>query len=153
MKKENITLIIGIALPIIFIIIISLVIYLPSLSINPKYDFIYSINDNNYYYIKDENDKEIKKTYYLYDIENNTSHKIESVDIEKYSLDPGPSSPDGYTVSYGYDNNGIFEIFGSNSNRNGYYISKGNARKRLGGLNPNQQYYYNGSFELIGWIK
>ena len=90
----------------------------------------------------------------MYDIKNNSSHQITLEEASKYSLDPGPSSPDGYNVDYNYGHNGIFEIFGSNKNNNNYYISKGKAKKILIGLSFNQSYYYNnGAFNLIGWVK
>ncbi len=92
---------------------------------------------------------------YLYDVKNNSSHQITLDEAKKYNLDPGPSSPDGYNVGYGYSSSGIFELFGSNGNNSGYYISKNNSKKRLGGLGNDYRYSYYGSgyFNLIGWVK
>jgi hypothetical protein len=60
--KKNFPLIVGMALPFLFIIIIAAVVYLPSVFINPKYDFVYTTNDqynyNGYLY---QNMYEIKE--------------------------------------------------------------------------------------------
>ncbi len=182
--KKNIPLIVGIALPIVFIIIISLSIYIPTLYVNPEHNFIYSMNDNYYsnnsykntYKITDgkihteqtltakNNGMIDSKTaiiymgenppLYLYDVKTNSSHEITLEEAEKYNLDPGPSSPDGYNIDYGYNNNGIFELFGSSRNGNGFYVYKGNSKKMLTGLSNSKSYYYGaGYFNLIGWVK
>ena len=43
--KKNISLIVGILLPIIFIIVIAVILYLPQLAVNPTHDFIYTLED------------------------------------------------------------------------------------------------------------
>ncbi|KND49130.1 MAG: hypothetical protein AB198_02570 [Parcubacteria bacterium C7867-003] len=172
---KNWPLLIGIALPIIFILIISLVIFTPNLSIKPAHNFLYS-NESPYYYYNDGysntfsvsngklvttpvpavNGVKYKGDYppiYLYDVKNNSTHQISVEEARNFYLDPGPSSPDGYTVEYKYSNSGIFELFGSGSRENGYVISKGNGVKRLNGLNSTDRYYSSGNFKLIGWVK
>lgn len=186
MKTNNLPLIVGISLPLVFIVIISVVVFLPSFFVKPQYDFVYTTIDQSYdYYGYDqgykntygvENGKIVlepvpvrldlslkrelvvykgeKPPLYRYDVKTNTSHEISLKEAQSLSLDPGPSSPDGYTVSFENRDDGIFEIFGSNSSNSGLFISKGNAKKRLDGLvNNNQYYWYQGNFELIGWIK
>ena len=181
MKNKHIPLIIGISLPIVFIIIISAVIFIPSLSIKPQYNFIYTNGNNQYQYnqiysntysvennhlvlhpqsiqIEQKNNPNIKvidaPTIYLYDVKNNTSHQITFDEAKNYTLDPGPSSPDGYTVKYEYSNNGIFDLFGgSQNNGNGFFIEKDNGKKALTGMTDNNRYSYYGDFKLISWIK
>lgn len=174
---KNIPLLIGITLPIVFILIISVVIFTPSLFIKPQYNFLYSNNDSYYYdynnrysntYVVENNRLSLSPlpatagvTYkadnpplYLYDVKNNSSHQVEWSEAKNFNIDPGPSSPDGYVVKYQYSNDGIFELFGSNGNQNGYVISKGNGSKKLNGLNSNGYSYYNsGNFKFIGWVK
>lgn len=48
-KKSKIILIVGLAIPLIAIIFIMLLVYIPKESIKPKYDFLYYIKNNNYY--------------------------------------------------------------------------------------------------------
>ncbi len=179
MKTNHFPLIVGIALPIIFIVIIAIVIFTPSLFVKPGHNFIYTTEATdvysyyqsykNTYFV--ENNKIISKptpipakeyegygykgefpTLYMYDVVTNTSHEVTASDITNLNLDPGPSSPDGYTVAYDYSHEGIFELFGSNGNNSGYFISKGNGKKKLDGLLGNS-YGGRDSFRLIGWIK
>lgn len=167
---------IGISLPVIFVIIISVFVFLPAMFINPEHNFIYS-NQRDYYYDYYGNNKqvnyyisnghitasnlptttaEMNKPYpklYLYDVKNDTTKEISIDEAKVYLVDPGPSSPDGYTVKYQSNNSGIFELFGSNGRSSGYVISKGGGSKNLTGLyNTGYDYYY-GSFKLIGWVK
>ncbi len=178
MKNKNITLIIGIALPILFITIISIVIFTPNLFIKPQYNFLYSIEDSYYSYNQQylnsysiqnghlvstalpvySNTKIVYKgdnpPLFLYDVKNNSTHQINFVDTKNLSIEAGPSSPDGYIVKYQYSNDGIFGLLGSNNNQNGHVIAKGNGSKKLDGLDSgNYGYSYNENFKFIGWIK
>ncbi len=171
------------ALPLVFIIVISIVIFTPSLFIRPMHDFVYTEERGDYYNrqyqntYKVENDrialdpipvttkevivyengspkKELAPKLYRYTVKTNSVRQIDFDEAKNLMLDPGPSSPDGYTISYQYGHSGIFELFGSNGNDNGYFISKGSGKKRLSGLvGDNYRYSYQGNFKLIGWIK
>lgn len=174
MKTRHLPLIIGISLPIIFIVVIAVVIFTPSFFVKPQYDFIYVDGDNYYrngqgyqntYKVENErivlepiapreniSQNKVAPTLYLYDVKTNSSHQITLEEAQTYAVDPGPSSPDGYTVAYQYGHNGIFELFGSSSDNNGYFISKNNGKKKLSGLTVGT-YYSSGGFNLIGWIK
>jgi hypothetical protein len=145
--KKNLPLITGIALPIIFIAAISIVVFASSLSIRPQHDFIYSLSSLDYYH-----QDAASTTLYLYDLRTNSSHQIASSDVSTYALDPGPSSPDGYTVQYEYNNDGLFDLFGSGGNDSGYFIEKGGAGKKLTGM-AGTGTYYQGDFKLVGWVK
>ncbi|MEY4440441.1 MAG: hypothetical protein RLY49_67 [Candidatus Parcubacteria bacterium] len=175
--KKHIPLIIGLSLPVLFILIISAVIYLPVLSIKPQHNFLYVMQDKyarydqvSMYKYDVENGKIVTKPntkkfpeqvllneppkLYLYDINTSTSHEVSFADAQKFSIDPGPSSPDGYTVEYKYGHDGVFELFGSNNGSNGYYISKGNGSKKLKGISNFDGYWgYDEEFQIIGWIK
>ena len=173
---KNIPLLVGITLPVVFIFIISIVIFTPSLFIKPQYNFLYS-NDNSYYsynqgysntYAVKDNHLSLNPlptttgvTYkgdnpplFLYNVKDNSIHQVDFNTAKDFVLDPGPSSPDGYTVEYKYSNEGIFGLFGgSSNNQNGYVISKGNGSKKLNGLGSNGYNYYQGNFKFIGWVK
>ncbi len=190
--KKNLPLIVGIAVPAVFVIILALVIYIPSLYVNPQYNFLYS-SENNYYsypynlgyknYYKVGKDGKIaleptpypgygivknlpvpadleKYSYkgdapplYLYNIINGSSKEISLEDAQKYSLDPGPTSPDGYNINYDYNYGGIFDLMGGGGNNSGYYISKGTGKKKLNIFNSTQNGGYYMNFNFIGWIK
>lgn len=173
---KNIPLLVGITLPIVFILVISIIIFTPSLFIKPQYNFVYSNIDSYYYdyssryshtYIVENNRislsplpitegvtyKGDKPPLYLYDVKSNSTHQIDWSDAINLNIDPGPSSPDGYIVKYQYSNGGIFELFGSNGNPSGYVISKGNGSKKLNGLYSTSYSYNSGNFKFIGWLK
>jgi len=178
--KKNLPLIVGIALPIIFIIIMSVVIFVPTMFVNPQYNFLYTLNDSYYAYNQGyRNSFSVVKgqvvpvpipgnadisnpqrsasmadypPLYVYDVKSNTSHAVTLDQARTFVLDPGPSSPDGYTVAYEYNDAGIFDLFGSRSN-SGYFIEKGSSRKILTGMTANNMWSYSGNFKLIGWIK
>ncbi len=173
--KKNLPLIIGIALPLVFVLIISLVIFLPSLSVKPQYNFIYTTNDYYSYNQAYKNTFAIENnhivlqpvsiragetyvgtmpTLYLYDVKANNSHQISFDEAKNLTLDAGPSSPDGYTIKYQYNNEGIFELFGSNGNNDrGYFVTKNNGAKKLTGFPATDYYWSDGSLKFIGWIK
>jgi hypothetical protein len=180
MKNNNWPLIIGLALPIVFIGIVSLLIFAPSYLVKPQYNFIYTNQDTYYNYNTDYrmvygieqnhifatsssyNRREVKgenivyrgdfAPLYVYDVTTDTSHQITFDEAKKLTLDPGPASPDGYTVAYRYRNNGIFELFGSSDNGDNLVISKGNGQKPLKGLTTDT-YWSSRDFKLLGWIK
>jgi hypothetical protein len=175
--KKNPALIVGIALPIVFILVLVAVILIPSLSIKPKYDFLYSLSNYNSYNELYKNNYQVDggklslqpvtvesnpgpgtviqdaPQIFMYDVKTNTTHQVTFADAQKLTLDPGPASSDGYTVNYQYGNGGVLDLFGGDDNTYGYYVSKGNAAKRLTGLPSNSYGYNNGGFVFIGWIE
>jgi len=175
---KNIPLLVGITLPILFIIFISIIIFVPNLFIKPQYNFLYSNND--FYYTYDQqylNSYSVEGGHlvatrlraspdpyvvykgenpplFLYDVKNDSTHQITFAETQNLNIDAGPSSPDGYVVDYQYRNSGIFDLFGSNNGQSGYVISKGGASKKLHILNSDSYTYYNsGKVKFIGWIK
>lgn len=96
--------------------------------------------------------EEAPKMYY-YDIKNQTSRELSLKDAQQLSLQKGPSSPDGYTISYSnqYDE-GIIGLFGS-SDKSAYVITKGRGKKELSGITTGNVYYARNEFDIIGWIK
>ncbi|HEU5114498.1 MAG TPA: hypothetical protein VFT82_01895 [Candidatus Paceibacterota bacterium] len=173
--KKNISLIVAIALPLIFLAAVAIAVLVPAASVHPTYSFIYT-SDPSYYgyygayrstYIVNNGSIALQSLptqpnmqyrdeappIYLYDVKTDTTHVLTLDQAHAYSVDPGPSSPDGYIVQYEYGNNGIFDLFGARSDSNGYFIEKGSAKKKLPGLAESNGYSYNGSFKLLGWIK
>ncbi len=163
--KKNLPLIIGLALPIIFIIIIAIVVYLPTNFVNPKHNFVYL--DQSYgSYLTDivvvedkitsvpsgSVDMYAKKSpkIYLYDFSKNASYEITLEEAKQLSVTKGPASPDGYSIERNYNHSGIFEIFGSYEDNSGYFITSPEGSKRkLTGIQG--EYYY--ELNIIGWVK
>lgn len=88
---------------------------------------------------------------YYYDIQNQTSREITFKEAQELTLQKGPSSPDGYTISYDTNHEGIFELFGSENDAN-YVITKGKGKKTLSGIVFDEM-YYRADLNIIGWIK
>lgn len=179
MNNKNLPIIIGIALPIVFIIAIFFVISVPKNNTTTQYNFIYSYENRDPYYreykntYEIENGKitpkalpEIKKDgyynynnardypiIYIYDVKTDTSREISLSDAQKYEMVTGPSSPDGYNVSYEYGNYGLFDeiLLGGNRRNSGYYIKRDSFEKKVN--ITNSAGYYSGNFRIIGWIK
>lgn len=172
--KKNLPLLVGIALPLVFIGLIALFVFLPTTYIKPAHDFVYASVDGyyDYYYVNTYNVENGQialasstapvpnpsyvqriqmPDLFVYNVKDNSSHKITFEEAKKYTLDPGPTSPDGYNIQYDYSHDGIFEVFGSNNN-SGYFIAKDKGQKRLTGL-VSDRYWGQGNFKLIGWIK
>lgn len=175
MNLRYIPVVIAIALPFLFLAALSVVIYLPNIGIKPAHDFIYTSEPaarfdgfTHHYEVVDNQivsrvvipedirtDVEpflnpVYPTLYRYDIETNTAKVITLEEAQALSIEPGPSSPDGYTVTFEYSHNGIFELFGSGGPDNGYIIMKGNGKKALPGITMHD--YWRGSVEVIGWV-
>lgn len=171
MNTKNVPLIIAVALPVIFIVIVALFVYIPKANLSPKYNFIYTSRDYTFYgaykndfaivngkitlkpnpEVIDAKNMSDMPTLYVYNVTDDTSRTITFAEAKELMLDPGPSSPDGYTVEYDYGHDGIFEIFGSNGNNRGAFISKGGAKKKV--MIGSADRYYSDSFRLLGWIK
>ncbi len=181
MNNKNLPIIIGIALPVIFIIAIFFIVSSPVSRVNPQYSFVYTLDGNQSYYYQYKNTYELSNgkivsksidipkedpyyknktlkdypTMYIYDVKNDTSKELSLPEAQKYELVVGPSSPDGYTVEYVYGNTSLFDeilLGGSNRRNNGYYITKGYSQKKLNNI-VNPYDYYGGNFRIIGWIK
>lgn len=172
MNTKNLPLFVGITLPVLFIALISVAVYIPRLSLHPQYNFVYTpaywstydvqndykITDGHLVMTPNSLPKDVKQPakvapdLYLYDIQNNTSHQITFEEAQKYTFTAGPSSPDGYVVGFKNGNAGIFELFGSSGDYNAVYISKNGAGKKLDAI-ASDAYGYRGGFRFIGWIQ
>jgi len=161
-SKKNISLIIGIAIPIFMIFLIIVSIYLPSLfAPAPRFDFLYVTGDNCCQYVV-ENGKlttrEVEHPEYctgvirlfVYDVSTDEDRKVSFEEAQKLKLDDSVKSPDGYEVVYG--EYGLFSLFFPDSrDYNAMYLRGHNACKKL---NPRflskGRYYRNCRF--LGWI-
>lgn len=174
--KKNLPIIIGISLPIIVVIVILIFASLPNMSIKPEHDFIFSAKEDRYNTLY-ENSYEIdgskivlssnnldtdtgnfsnKKiveapTLYMYSPVDEYLKEITLEEAERFLLDNGPMSPDGYSVDFSYRSNYNLanEIFGGSNRNYGAFIVKGDRAKGyyLPGLSA-----YSYEKQFIGWI-
>lgn len=174
MIKKNITLVMGMAIPILMILFVAGSIYLPGLFIKPHFNFLYVSGDDSYYYynngyqysvqnnklIKNEIKQPVTPSYnpppvepklYLYDVVKNESKEVSFDEALNLNLDSSVTSPDEFEVVYGSRGDGFFPFFyGGGTDYNARYLTGHNVSKKLN-LQLNGGSYYN-NFRFIGWI-
>lgn len=147
------------------VIAIAVSIYASNNSINPQYNFLYSVKggyENAYFNIGVVSNRVTKSApptdmyrkevpvvdpaLYIHDVKNNTNRQISYDEASKLKIDAGPKSPDGYVVDRGGSNSVIFY---SSSNYNQFYI-KSNSGAKAVDLELETASYYDYAF--IGWI-
>ncbi|MBI2589818.1 hypothetical protein HYW32_02235 [Candidatus Berkelbacteria bacterium] len=172
--KKNITLILGISIPILMILFVAGSIYLPGLFIKPHFNFLYVSGDDSYYYYNSghqysvQNDKLVKNEIkqpenqnynpprvesklYIYDVAKNEAKEISFTEAQNLNLDSSVKSSDDFEVVYGSRDSGFFPFFWGGTDYNARYLSGHNVSKKLN-LQLNGSSYYN-NFRFIGWIK
>ena len=176
--KRNISLIIGLAIPLVMIVLVAASIYLPGLfAPSPRFNFLYVLGDDYYQgqqYVV-EKGKLIKREvkypehytpYYPYtpgvarlfvhDVVRNESREISFEDAQQLSLNANIKSPDGFEVVYGSSGDGIFPLFFfHDTDYSTVYIKGHNASRKLNlqaGTTGGYYYYYN-RFRFLGWIR
>lgn len=171
--RENITFILGISIPVAMILFISLSVYLPGLFIKPKFNFLYSIDNNSYYdgghrysisngkIIKNEVDLSQRRNAYapegepklfIHNVAGNESIEVSFADALKLNLDSNAKSPDGFEIVSGGSGGGFFPFFYSaGTDYNAKYLKGKSVGKKLYLQTSPQQNYY--SFYFLGWIK
>jgi hypothetical protein len=169
--KKNISLILGISIPVLMIIFVAASIYLPGLYTQPQTNFLY-VSDSPHSHINSERyrvyDGKIAKHYvktteinmdfknqhtqqlFIHDVTENKSQEVSFEEAEKLNLDPSTESPDGFEVVYGNRNNGFF-IFSPGRDYNSRYLAGHNMSTKLNLVSGNKAYY--SEIEFIGWIK
>lgn len=174
-KKSNVALILGIAIPLVVIILVAIFAYIPRTSIDPKYDFLYYFRDYTKQYCVSDGFYTVAKgkikisdvvvpkgsecrydletdppKIYRYDAEKGGHYQISFEDAQKLTLDNNVISPDGLSVRRGdYYNAGIFEIFGG-TNRNYNQINLVNNSGDTTPIEIGTSNYYD--FVFIGWV-
>jgi len=174
-NKKNIPLIIGLSIPVLMIIFVSLSIYLPPLFIKPKFNFLYSSGFDYYsrYRYTVENGKVIAKEIkypedkyashisrcpepqiYIYDIQKNEGKAISLEEGQKLNLSPNAKSPDGFeVVTRGYGDFSYFPFIFSRSEGPRAYIKGNNLSKNLNAtVKADCSYYPYDNVKFIGWV-
>lgn len=169
-SKKNISLVVGIAIPIFMIVLIAVSIYLPSLfAPTPQYNFLYAIEDGYGQYRQYGVDNgtlvkyEVKNPEYdtprdaklfIHNVSKNTDQAVTFEEAQKLKLDATVKSPDGYEVVYGSSEYGFFPFFFSGGyDYNAMYLKGHNTSKKLDlqSSNGGRHYYRNRRF--LGWIR
>jgi len=167
--KKNLSLILGILIPVLMIVFVAVSIYLPGIFIKPQYDFIYTSGGD--YLTRDsyvvETGRVVKKEVqypeknfgvkgeaklYFHNVAKNFSREISLEEAERYYLSSAKLSPDGFSVDKGESDYSIFSMFFSRGG--GYYGDRyihGRGISRRLNLHTEEQYYYRG-MRFLGWV-
>lgn len=178
MKKENLPLIIGLAIPVLMVIVLVAVIYLPRLYIKPTYNFVFATGsyptyqDNatkektEYTVIDGRLTKDISaivyhfSTYYSenspkfyrYNVTEKKTLPISDKEVMRLSLDPSQTSPDGFVLNYGTQVDNVFEgLFGGGRDYSQHVLEKGSVSIPI--TLPLTDDRYSSNFHFVGWIK
>jgi hypothetical protein len=165
--RKHMTLIIGIAIPILMIVFVALSIYLPALFASPPtFNFLYTTSET-YRYASEYTVSNGKLTriprriattesyvtgdplFYLFDVAKGESTELTFAEASKLMLDPNPVSPDGYEVVQGRGHGGfLFSDFDGDDYRS-FYLRGHNVSRKIA-LNLGQNSYWN--FRFLGWV-
>ena len=157
-SKKNISLIVGIAIPIFMIILIAVSIYLPSLfAPAPQYDFLYvtgGYHGRNFEYgvengmlvkyeVESDRNATRKARLFIHDVSKNAGREVTFAEAQKLRLDANAKSPDGYEVVYGSRESGFFPIFFSGGyDHNTMYLKGHNTSKKIELQSSSDYRYY-----------
>ena len=167
--KKNISLVVGISIPILMIAFVAASIYLPQLLVQPKYNFIYALNDSflNQQQYSVQGGKLIKSEFiqpdvtkprplpvpqlYMYDVAKNESSALSFEEAQNLNIHSSATSPDGFEVVSGSRSNGFFPFFyGSGSDYYTKYLKgHGVSQKLTIGLEG----LSSRSYHFLGWIQ
>ncbi len=169
-SKKNISLMIGIAIPIFMIILIAASIYLPFLFVSaPQFNFLYVTEDSygrNFQYGVENGvlvKREVKypehyppkdARLFIHSVLKNTDQEVSFEEAQKLKLDSRLKSPDGYEVVYGSSEYGFFPFFSSGGfDYNAMYLKGHNTSRKLDLQSSNDGRYYYRNRRFLGWIR
>jgi hypothetical protein len=166
--KKHFTLIIGIAIPLVMILLVATSIYLPGFFVQPEFNFLYVTGEDRYWgYSYSVEDGPLTREYnvpdddfdtarselrlFIYDVTHNESREVTFEEAVQLQLDPDKESPDGFEVTYGSRGENFLFMFGSYTDYNSQYLVGRGVSKKLD-LDVGADNSYYGSFKFLGWI-
>lgn len=174
-NRQNLSLIIGLSLPIAMVLFVALAIYIPALFANPQTDFVYAIGNPDYYrydgltgeytvqngtitrnppvYPPDypRPTQDVPSQLYYHDVSENKSRQIGLEEARQFTLDPVAMSADGYEVVRGRGGGDFFPfMFSGGYDYNSVYMVGHNTSVKMNipSLSPNNYV----DFRFIGWV-
>ena len=158
-KKQKTPIIAAVLIPIAMIALVAASIYLPRLYSQPAYDFLYYSDYCDVYQVSNgtldtKPATEYRSCYetfrpiiYFYNVRTG-SRTITLEEARKLALDPGKTSPDGFTIGDA-ENSGYFFPFYFGSSGDGTKYLKGKGATFKVKLPENAPSYY---FTFLGWV-
>jgi hypothetical protein len=149
-------------------------IYLPRLFVRerPTFNFVYTQDGVLYmhcedYFVKDGvltvsrvseqfypecKGRAITRRLFVYDIAKDESKEIKLEDVQKLKLSSNYTSPDGFSIQNGMNNEGIFPLFFYSSTDYRRIYIKGHGLTKKLNIEMNSSYYDPGYFNFVGWV-
>ena len=177
LKKENIPLAVGLALPVLLVLVLAAVIYVPRLYVKPQYDFVYAVGDYPQYFNDIDKtvttyrivDEQVRKEvvpyaqlgdqnwprlnvgpqFYRYDVTEEKSVPLNESELMQIRLNPSQKSPDGFELNYGRGDENVFEAVFGGRDYSERVLEKGSVGVAVNIEGDNNNYDYR--FHLIGW--
>lgn len=152
------------AIPIAIAVFAAVLIYVPQLLANPKYDFIYSVCDdyrckNSFSidgtgFVTQDNSSSSNLDYFdrtatlrYYDSANDSTRSITLEETRRYRLNTSSKSPDGYSLSRESSGSG-FLFWGDYDG--GWYLKNGAKKKKVELTTTDS--YYSRDVKFLGWV-
>ena len=173
-SRRNVSLMIGLSVPVAMIVLVAASIYLPALwAPQPRTNFLYVTGDNYYgaprYAVVGGKAAQLEvKTpehlphpppparLFVYDAAAKTSTEVTLEEAQRLTLDDRDVSPDGYSVRHGSHSDGVFPLFFSGGrDDNTVYLTGHHVSRQLELVTPaeNDGYYYYFRMRFLGWIR
>ncbi len=168
--KKNVSLIVGIAIPILMIVLVAISIYAPALfAPAPRINFLY-VAGNDYYpeqpYAVEHGTvvkREVKYPehytpgvvrFFLHDTSANEDRELSFEEAQKLKLNTNGKSSEGYEVVYGNTESGFFPwFFAGGTDYNAMYLKGHNTSKKLNLQSQGDGRYYYRNRHFLGWIR
>ncbi len=170
-KKIDVALIIGLAIPVLMIVLVAAAIYMPRFLADiedPQVDFLYSVGYTNRYryFVEDgrlqleERESECeaqnsrgkeKIQFFIHRVRENTGERVSFEEASMLRLDDTALSPDGYELAYGRRSEFLFPMWSSRDYRT-RYLRKERRAIRLE-LEIGESFDYATNMTFLGWIE
>lgn len=169
MNKKNLSLYIGLAIPVLLLLVILAVSYLPNMLIKPDLKFVYSMGQDYYslekpYYVSDG---KVTKTVsdplnyvvgyqpidvqtpqlFIYDAKTNQSRETSANELENMNVVDSEFSKDGYSLKQSETVNPILGGYVKGS----LYLKKGLFSRKI--ELPTVDDRYDSSYNFVGWVE
>ncbi|MEX0930142.1 MAG: hypothetical protein WDZ79_00525 [Candidatus Paceibacterota bacterium] len=171
--KDNLALVVALALPVVLIAVIVVLVYVPRLFAPvPQYDFLYGVPKNVW---PDRNcsiDYEVAsgtfieqrtvsgceegqtptpvRDLYVYRVGEGERETLSYEEARNLNLDTRDMSPDGYILTRYSNNRGIFDLFGVPRD-SGWHLERGGVQHSIELGDRSSRYYYY-DVDFYGWI-
>lgn len=149
--KDNFIVILAILLPMVFLLTLISVIYIPSLFVSTDYNFLYTCKNQLDYSVIDGNLKfeDREGRIFLYDTDKNYSREISLEKAEEKTISPISTSPDGVNfVSRQPHRDDFFYYRRRDYN---YFLENKRGSKKLDLIGCNLPYRRD-NIDFIGWV-